>query len=82
MSPMKQGIQVIETQCDYNDAVARLSALMDDDIKAGSSKEAELELLVLVIEAFEHTKIQPVTPDPIEAILFRMDQMGFITPSY
>lgn len=73
---MKQQIRVIKTQRDYDDAVARLSALMDDDIKAGSGKESELELLALVIEAFERNQTQPVTPDPIEAILFRMDQMG------
>lgn len=30
-------------------------------------------LLALVIESYERSKIQPVTPDPIEAILFRMD---------
>ena len=74
---MKQQIRVIKTQRDYDDAVARLSALMDDDIKADSGKEAELELMALVIEAFERTKIQPVTPDTLEAILFRMDQVGY-----
>lgn len=73
---MKQQIRVIKTQRNYDDAIARLSVLMDDDIKPGSSKEAELELLALVIEAFERNKVAPVTPDPIEAILFRMDQMG------
>lgn len=72
---MKQ-IRVIKTQQDYDDAVARLSALMDEDIKPGSNKEGELELLALVIEAYERTKVAPVSPDPIEAILFRMDQMN------
>ena len=72
---MKQ-IRVIKTQRDYDDAVARLSALMDEDIKPGSSKEGELELLALVIEAYERTKVEPVSPDPIDAILFRMDQMN------
>ena len=73
---MKQQIRVIKTQREYDDAIARLSVLMDDDIKTGSSKEAELELLALVIEAFERNKVAPVTPDPIAAIQFRMDQMG------
>ena len=71
---MKQ-IRVIKTQCDYDDAVTRLSALMDEEIKVGSNKEGELELLALVIEAYERTKVDPVSPDPIEAILFRMEQM-------
>lgn len=72
---MKQ-IRVIKTQRDYDDAVARLSALMDEDIKPGSTKEGELELLALVIEAYERNKVEPVSPDPIDAILFRMDQMN------
>ncbi|MES2356575.1 MAG: transcriptional regulator [Pseudomonadota bacterium] len=47
---------------------------MDDDIESGSNKEAELELLALVIESYERTRVQPVSSDPIDAILFRMDQ--------
>ena len=73
---MKQQVKVIKTHRDYDAAVARLSALMDEDMAPGSSKEAELELLVLVIESFERSKVEPVVPDPIEAILFRMDQLG------
>ena len=73
---MKQQTRVIKTQRDYDDALARLSALMDDEIKPGSSKEDELELLALVIKSYESTKVEPVSPDPIDAILFRMDQMG------
>lgn len=73
---MKQQVKVIKTQRDYGAAIARLSALMDEEITPGSSKEAELELLALVIESYERGKVDPVTPDPVEAILFRMDQLG------
>lgn len=73
---MRQQVRVIKTQAEYDAAIARLSALMDEDIAPGSSKEAELELWALVIEAYERSKISPVAPDPIEAILFRMDQQG------
>jgi len=73
---MKQQVKVIKTQRDYDAAVVRLSALMDVDIAPGSSKEAELELLALVIESYERSKVEPVVPDPIDAILFRMDQLG------
>ena len=73
---MKQQVKVIKTQRDYDAAVLRLSALMDEEIAPGSSKEAELELLALVIESYERSKVEPVVPDPIEAILFRMDQLG------
>lgn len=73
---MNQQIRVIKTQRDYDAAIARLSALMDEDIASGSSKEAELELLAVVIESYERGKVAPVSADPIDAILFRMDQMG------
>jgi HTH-type transcriptional regulator / antitoxin HigA len=73
---MKQQVRVIKTQHDYDAAIARLSALMDEEFTLGSSKEAELELLALVIETYERSKIEPVKPDPIEAILFRMDQQS------
>jgi HTH-type transcriptional regulator/antitoxin HigA len=73
---MKQQVKVIKTQRDYDAAIVRLSALMDEELAPGSSKEAELELLALVIESYERSKIEPVVTDPIEAILFRMDQLG------
>ncbi len=73
---MKQQVRVIKTERDYDAAIARLSTLMDEEIAPGSSKEVELELLALVIESYERNKVAPVLPDPIEAILFRMDQMG------
>lgn len=71
---MKQSVRVIKTQRDYDAALARLSALMDEEFTPGSNKEAELELLALVIKSYESSKVAPVRPDPIEAILFRMDQ--------
>lgn len=73
---MTQQVKVIKTQREYDASVARLSTLMDEELAPGSRKEAELELLALVIESYERSKIEPVVPDPIEAILFRMDQLG------
>lgn len=71
---MKAQVRVIKTQRGHADALARLSGLMDKDLKPGSADEAELELLALVIESYERRRVAPVTPDPIEAIMFRMDQ--------
>lgn len=39
-----------------------LASLMDGEFASGSNAEAELELLALVIESYERSKIQPVTP--------------------
>ena len=71
---MKQQVRVIKTQRDYEATLGRLSSLMDEQFAPGSSKEQELELLALVIESYERSKVAPVVPDAIEAILFRMDQ--------
>ena len=68
-------IKVIKSSNDYAHAMARLTALMTLDPKDGSKEENELELLALVIEDYERKIVPPVVPDPVEAILFRMDQM-------
>lgn len=73
---MNQPVRVIKAQIEYEAAMSRLSALMDLDFSVGSVEEAELELLALVIESYERTKVEPVIPDPIDAILFRMDQQN------
>lgn len=71
---MSTQIRVLKTDGDHATAVARLSELMDRDPAPGSADDAELELLALLIQSYEQTKFPPSPPDPIEAILFRMDQ--------
>jgi HTH-type transcriptional regulator/antitoxin HigA len=68
-------VKIIKSKEDYAQAMARLSALMSFDPVAGSDDDNELELLTLVIADFEHQTVPPVQVDPIESILFRMDQM-------
>lgn len=68
-------IKVIKSGNDYAQAMARFTALMTLDPKDGSKEDNELELLALVIEDYERKIVPPVAPDPVEAILFRMDQM-------
>jgi len=73
---MKNNVRVIKTDDEYEIALARLSDLMDQDIKEGTDLENELDLLALVIREYERSKVAPPVADPIEAILFRMDQQG------
>lgn len=73
---MDQQVRVIKTEREYHAALARLSALMDQDIEPGTEEEAALDLLVVVIADYEHSKVAPVSADPIDAILLRMDQRG------
>jgi len=69
-------IRLIKNRENYAAAMARLSALMALDPKPGTAEDNELELLALVIEDYERKIVPPVVADPVEAILFRMDQSG------
>lgn len=73
---MKQQIRVIKTKRDYDAAMSRVSTLMDQPPSPDSEEFAESELLLLVIKEYERKVVAPITADPIESILFRMDQKG------
>jgi HTH-type transcriptional regulator/antitoxin HigA len=67
-------IKLIKTEEDYENALARLEEIFDSPL--GSEEGDELEILGMLIEKYEdeHYPIGPA--DPIEAIKFRMEQMG------
>jgi len=67
-------IKPIKSESDYDAVLARIDALFDADIDTPEGDE--LDILVTLVESYEarHYPIDP--PDPIEAIKFRMDQMG------
>jgi len=66
--------KILQSQNDYRTALEQVEALMD--AVPGSPEEQALELWTLLIEDYE-SKHHPVPPpDPIEAIRFRMDQLG------
>lgn len=67
--------KVIKTDKEYQAALSRLEEIFDS--KKDSKNADELELLALLIEKYEE-EISPIDlPDPIEAIKFRMDQLGY-----
>ena len=68
-------IKLIKTENDYNQALERLEVLFD--AKKGTHEGDELELLGILIEQYENTHFPIDLPDPIEAIKFRMEQMGY-----
>ena len=67
-------IRPIKTEDDYNAALARVAELMDAE--PGSEADAELDVLATLVEAYESRHFPIEAPDPVEAILFRMEQMG------
>ncbi len=64
----------IKTTRDYDRALRRIERLMD--AKPGTKNGDVLDVLTTLVEAYEakHHAICP--PDPVEAIKFRMDQLG------
>lgn len=67
-------IKPIKTKKDYEQAMLRLENLFDS--KQGTPKGDELEILSLLIEKYEDKNFPIDLPDPIEAIKFRMEQLG------
>jgi HTH-type transcriptional regulator / antitoxin HigA len=71
--PMKW--KLIKTEKEYQAALQRMDEIMD--AKKGSREGDELELLSLLIENYEKEQFIIELPDPIDAIRFRMGQMGY-----
>ncbi len=68
-------IKPIKTKKDYNQALARLEVIFD--ARKGTTKGDELEILGMLIDNYENELFSIGFPDPIEAIKFRMEQLGF-----
>lgn len=66
--------KVFKNEAEYEAALAYAYTLMDAE--PGSQEEEDLDLFTMLIEQYkqEHYPIAP--PDPVDAILFRMDQEG------
>jgi HTH-type transcriptional regulator/antitoxin HigA len=67
--------KVIKTEKDYKLALKRLELIFD--AKKGSKQGDELELLSILIDNYEKEKYRIDLPDPIDAIKFRMEQLGY-----
>lgn len=68
-------IKPIKTEADYERALERLELIFD--AKKGTDEGDELEVLGILIEKYENEHFPIALPDPIEAIKFRMQQLGY-----
>ena len=66
--------RLIKTEEDYTLALKRIEALMDAE--ANTPEADELELLATLVEMYEEKHYPIDLPDPVEAIRFRMEQLG------
>ena len=68
-------IKPIKSKKDYNDAMERLEVIFD--AKKGSPEGDELEILGILVDQYENEHFPIGLPDPVEAIKFRMEQLGY-----
>ena len=66
--------KILKTEADYEKALNRIEIIFD--AKPNTPKGDEFELLSLLIDNYEEEHYPIDLPHPIEAIKFRMDQMG------
>lgn len=70
-------IKPIRNNDDLRAAFQRLELVFQ--ARAGTPEEDEMEILVTLIEAYEHKHFPMGPADPVEAIKFRLEQQG-LTP--
>jgi HTH-type transcriptional regulator / antitoxin HigA len=69
-------LKPIRNNAQYEDALARVYALMQKDLKPESKDSDELEILSILIKEYEQEHYPVPNPSPLEAIKFRLEQMG------
>ena len=72
----KMQLKILKTEKDYDKALNRIDELIELNPKLGTPESDELEILVLLVEKYEEINWNIETPDPIEAIKYRMEEMN------
>jgi HTH-type transcriptional regulator/antitoxin HigA len=67
-------IRPIHTDADHQDALRRIEALWD--AKEGTREFEQLDVLATLVDAYERKRWPIVKPDPLQALLFRMEQLN------
>lgn len=69
-------LKPIRTEAQYEEALERIYELMQLDLEPGTEAGDELEILALLVKEYENAHYPVPNPHPIEAIKFRLDQLG------
>ena len=67
-------IKVIKSEEDYNQALKRFEKIFHAPVDSEEGDEADI--LAILIEKYEEEHFPIDDPDPLEAIKFRMEQLG------
>ena len=74
--PDRYAIRPIRTDADYRAALTLVAPYFDNEPEIDSDAGAHFEAMLALIEAYEAKHYPMSPPDPIVAILFRMEQQG------
>jgi HTH-type transcriptional regulator / antitoxin HigA len=69
-------LKPIKTEEQNNIALARIYELIQKDVQVGSPDGDELEVLSILVHEFESKNYKIPKPTPLDAIRFRLDQLG------
>lgn len=67
-------IHPIRSEADHDAAIARIEALWD--ARPGTPEHDEIEVLAVLVSAYEDERWPILPPDPVDAIKFHMEQNG------
>jgi HTH-type transcriptional regulator/antitoxin HigA len=69
-------VRIIKTDEQYRHIRAEVARVAGEDPEPDSASGARLEVLAKLVEDYEKARFQFDKPDPVAAILFRMEQQG------
>jgi HTH-type transcriptional regulator/antitoxin HigA len=67
-------LKPIKTKADHEEALKQIERLWG--AAEGTPDGDRLDILMTLVDAYEETRFRMDTPDPIEAIKFRLEQQG------
>jgi len=70
--------RVIKSESEYKIAIAEVERLIALDPEPATPDAERLDLLAMLIEAYEKKRFPIALPSPIDAILFRMEEQGLL----
>lgn len=70
-------MKIIRTPEDHKEMLARIDALMARGERLTTKEQDEMEVLAVLVERYEQEHHAVAPPTPLEAIRFRMEQMGY-----
>jgi HTH-type transcriptional regulator/antitoxin HigA len=67
---------IVKSEEQYREYISEIEELMQRDPDPSSTEGKRLELLAFLIEAYEKDRYRIPLPNPVDAILFRLEQKG------